>query len=68
VLGQYALFLLGVNRSVISSALNIPQGSIRSLVLAMKNRGLAGFEDQRTKSSSFNPHLPEHLTELKKKS
>ena len=58
----YALFLLGVNRNSISSALNIPQGSIRSLVLAMKNQGLAGFEDQRTKSSSFKPPLPEKIT------
>jgi hypothetical protein len=62
----YALFLLGVNRSTISSALNIPQGSIRSLVLAMKNRGLAGFEDQRTKSSSFNPPLPEKIKPILK--
>jgi len=62
----YALFLLGVNRSTISSALNIPQGSIRSLVLAMKNRGLAGFEDQRTKSSSFKPPLPEKIKPILK--
>ena len=62
----YALFLLGVNRSTISSALNIPQGSIRSLVLAMKNQGLAGFEDQRTKSSSFKPPLPEKIKPILK--
>ena len=62
----YALFLLGVNRSMISSALNIPQGSIRSLVLAMKNRGLSGFEDQRTKYSSFNPPLPEKIKPILK--
>jgi len=58
----YALFLLGVNRSTISSALDVPQGSIRSLVLAMKNRGLAGFEDQRARSSSFKPPLPETVS------
>ena len=57
----YTLFLLGVNRSAISSNLNIPQGSIRSLILAIKNRGLAGFEDQRTKTSSFKPPLPEKI-------
>ena len=57
----YALFLLGVNRSSISSTLDMPQGSIRSLVLAMKSRGLAGFEDQRAKSSSFKPPLPEKV-------
>jgi len=62
----YALFLLGVNRSMISSALNIPQGSIRSLVLAMKNRGLSGFEDQRTKSSSFKPPFPEKIKPILK--
>lgn len=57
----YALFLLGVNRSSISSTLDVPQGSIRSLVLAMKSRGLAGFEDQRAKSSSFKPPLPDKV-------
>ncbi len=62
----YALFLLGVNRSMISSVLNIPQGSIRSLVLAINNRGLAGFEDQRTKSSSFKPPPPEIIEPILK--
>jgi hypothetical protein len=62
----YALFLLGVNRSMISSTLNTPQGSIRSLVLAMKNKGLSGFEDQRTKSSSFKPPVPEKIKPILK--
>jgi hypothetical protein len=62
----YALFLLGVNRSTISSLLNIPQGSIRSLMLAIKNRGLAGFEDQRTKSSFFKPPPPEKIRPILK--
>ncbi len=57
----YALFLLGVTRSAISSFLNMPPGSIRSLVHAMKHRGLAGFEDQRTKVSSFKPPPPEQI-------
>ena len=53
----YALFLLGVSRNTISSFLNMPQGSIRSLVLAINSRGLAGFEEQRIKASSFNPYF-----------
>lgn len=57
----YALFLLGVNRSSISASLNMAPGSIRSLVLAMKLRGLAGFEDQRSKTSSFKPPRPEQI-------
>jgi hypothetical protein len=57
----YALFLLGVNRSSISTFLNMAPGSIRSLVLAMKLRGLAGLEDQRSKTSSFKPPRPEQI-------
>ena len=57
----YALFLLGVNRSSVSSFLNMAPGSIRSLVLAIKLRGLAGFEDQRSKTSSFKPPRPEQI-------
>ena len=53
----YALFLLGASRSAISSFLCMPPGSIRSLVLSINNRGLAGLEDQRTKTSSFKPIL-----------
>lgn len=62
----YALFLLGAHRSKISSVLNIPPGSIRSLVFAMNNRGLSGFEDQRAKNSSFKPHLPEKIKPILK--
>ena len=58
----YALFLLGVSRSEISSFLKIPAGSIRSLVHAINSRGLAGLEDQRTKASSFKPPLPKQIT------
>lgn len=58
----YALFLLGVDRTTISSFLNTPPGSIRSLILAMKSRGLAGFEDQRAKASSFKAPVPEQIT------
>ena len=54
----YALFLLGVNRSSVSTFLNMAPGSIRSLVLAIKLRGLAGLEDQRSKASSFKPPPP----------
>jgi hypothetical protein len=57
----YALFLLGVKRSAISSFLNMPPGTIRSLVLAITRRGLSGFEDQRSKTSSFKPPLPEQI-------
>jgi len=57
----YALFLFGVSRNTISSFLNMPPGSIRSLVLSINSRGLAGFEDQRTKTSSFKPPLPKQI-------
>ena len=57
----YALFLLGVNRSSISTFLDMAPGSVRSLVLTMKLRGLAGLEDQRSKTSSFKPPRPEQI-------
>lgn len=57
----YALFLLGVSRSAIASFLNTPPGSVQSLILAINNRGLSGFEDQRIKTSSFKPPLPEKI-------
>lgn len=60
----YALFLLGVDRTTISSFLNMPPGSIRSLILAINNRGLAGFEDQRAKASSFKEPLPKQITPI----
>jgi hypothetical protein len=58
----YALFLLGANRSAISTLLNMPPGTIRSLVLAINRRGLSAFEDQRSKASSFKSPLPEQIT------
>jgi len=58
----YALFLLGVDRSAISSLLNMPVGTIRSLVRVMSQRGLSAFEDQRAKTSSFKPPAPAHST------
>lgn len=57
----FALFLLGLNRKAIASFLDMPPGSIRSLVLAMNQRGLAGFEDQRAAHSSFKPPLLQPL-------
>ena len=54
----YALFLLGMSRSKISSTIGMPEGSVRSLVLALNQRGLPAFEDQRTKTSSFKPSPP----------
>lgn len=58
----FALFLLGVDRALISSFLNMPPGSLRSLILAINKRGLAAFEDQRTTSSSFKQPLPHQIT------
>jgi DNA-binding transcriptional ArsR family regulator len=51
----YALFLLGINRTKISYFIGMPQGSIRSLIRTINNRGLTALEDQRCKRSSFKP-------------
>jgi len=57
----YALFLLGAHRSSISSHLNMPPGTVRSLVRSINNRGLVALEDQRCLVSSFNPPPQPHL-------
>ncbi len=49
----FALFLLGVDRSLIASRLEIPPGTVRSLVRSFNNKGLAALFDRRTKT-----HLP----------
>lgn len=54
----YGLFLLGALRSDIASFLDMPPGSIRSLVRALHHRGLPALEDQRSKTSSFKPPVP----------
>jgi hypothetical protein len=58
----YALFLLGATRSTISSFLDMPPGSVRSLVLAMNKKGLPALEDQRSGNSSFKPPTPPKIT------
>ena len=37
--------------------MNIPQGSIKSLILAINRHGLVSFEDQRSKKSTFKPPI-----------
>jgi biotin operon repressor len=54
----YGLFLLGALRSEIASFINMPPGSVRSLVRAMHHKGLPALEDQRSKISSFKPAAP----------
>lgn len=49
----FALFLLGVDRKTISEAINIPGGTIRSVIRAIRINGITGFEDRRKKCSSF---------------
>lgn len=58
----YALFLLGATRSAIGSFLDMPTGSVRSLVLSIHKRGLPALEDQRSKTSSFKPPAPAQIT------
>lgn len=51
----FALFLLGANKTIIASTINMPLGSLKSLLLSINRRGLAGIEDQRKKTSTFKP-------------
>lgn len=57
----YALFLLGATRTAIASFLNMPAGSVRSLILAINKQGLPALEDQRSKISSFRPQAPMYI-------
>lgn len=54
----YGLFLLGALRSDIASFIDMPPGSVRSLIRAMHQRGLPALEDQRSKTPSFKPPAP----------
>ena len=51
----FALFLLGANKTAIASNINMPLGSLKSLILAINERGLSGIEDQRRKTSTLKP-------------
>lgn len=45
-----ALFLLGVNRASIASLIEIPPGTLRSLVRSFNNKGIEALFDRRTKT------------------
>lgn len=58
----FAMFLLGATRSSIAEFLDIPPGTIRSLIRALDQRGLSAFEDQRSRTSCFKTPLPSEIT------
>jgi len=51
----FALYLLGVNRSAIGQALDIPAETAKSIIKAVTNDGLCAFEDRRRRGSAFLP-------------
>ena len=51
----YSLYLLGVNRSEIGQTLAIPPETAKTIIKSVKKKGLAAFEDQRYRNSSFLP-------------
>jgi len=51
----FALYLLGVDRSSIANLLNIPCGTVRSVLRAVLHGGLPALEDRRRRSSTFLP-------------
>jgi len=56
----FALYLMGVNRSAIGQALDIPAETAKSIVKAMTNDGLSALEDRRRSVSTFLPQsLPQ---------
>lgn len=56
----FALYLLGVNRSAIGQALDIPPETAKSIIKAMTSDGLCALEDRRRSVSTFLPQsLPQ---------
>jgi transposase len=51
----FALYLLGLNRSAIGRALDIPPDTAKSIIKAVKRNGLRAFEDRRRKPSALLP-------------
>lgn len=51
----FALYLLGVNRSAIGQAMDMPSETVKSIIKALKRDGLSAFEDRRRRGSSFLP-------------
>ncbi len=54
----FALYLLGLNRSVIGRALGIPADTAKSIIKAVNQNGFAAFEDRRRGVSRFLPPAP----------
>jgi biotin operon repressor len=51
----FSLYLLGVNRRIVSEVLSLPPGSLRTVVRAIQTQGLPALEDKRHRTSSFLP-------------
>ncbi|MDP7675214.1 MAG: hypothetical protein QGI31_10415 [Dehalococcoidia bacterium] len=49
----FALYLLGVDRSSIADLIDVPSGTIRSVIRAILHDGLPAFEDRRRSASTF---------------
>ncbi len=58
----YVLYLLGVDRASLSSFLNLPAGTVRSLIRSINNQGLSAFEDKRQKNSTLMPIISSIIT------
>jgi len=54
----FALYLLGVDRSSIADLIDMPAGTIRSVIRTVLHDGLPALEDRRRSSSTFL--LPQH--------
>lgn len=59
----WALFLLGVRRSEIATALEMPEGTLRTLLRRLRTEGLRGLLDGRRKDAGLPPPLPAELRE-----
>jgi transposase len=51
----FALYLLGVDRSSVADMMDLPAGTVRSIVRAVLHHGLPALEDRRRSASAFLP-------------
>jgi len=57
----FTLYLLGAHRSSVAQLMDIPGGTVRSVVRAVLHGGLPGLEDRRGSASAFLPPKPRSM-------
>ncbi len=68
----FSLYNLGVNRKNISTALNIPLGTVKSIIRAINQGGIVAFDDRRKKITTVvtspSPPIQKTIVNIEKQS